>query len=885
MKKFLFILFLIQYSILDESDESSELLPELDLVELPGKTDIELKCDKMRTHLKALPSYDPVDTSFLGYFKKTKKPKQNSFRHIALSMLDAVLDDQPQHQYFDIKDDLIFMKERYYDAYIAQISVKTFESKEIIKAKKKREVAQRKLDTLEKESKGIWKEVKRLKTQLNKTIDKNSDFYSFMQNSKKDFAIFSYALKSVHYYFKFDKYVTSFTEFLNYFNFSNELISKVNQPTRYFIFINFIKKLIAKIEIIRYILASSHELKIDEIEETTTNVEISQNPNRLDEMTNLSHLNSQTYEIDNIILEKNPKVIAAKLKDFDKILKKLETLKEKYDNKISNIITKFESKITEKLNELKNSVRKNTQYKAYVSDVDSLIRTRKKAIDIDSKITNLNSIIEELDIKIGVQGYEQKSDYAIPRDTTKNLYKKLHLIEKFQQENYLEIPDQIKPYLTLDMVNKLQKLNNPKIVSQYFLQNKRRKIVGKIQLIDDILNNENIIDSFLGIEFAHLQNNENEFKCFSLSELSFVLFTMMKTNIIINEKLFLTEFLNQLNDDDAKQFIIFNYKIYMNERYMNSFLNNHAFKEGIDNSLEKYNMIIKTQFIDNQSIMINLYKEMTQYGIEKEDSDIVKVPLGQRFLRMIGLGFDYLFPLLKDSTYTEFLGIVAEEMLKCIPMIGNIPFLASIVATLLGYFIDYIIELVVSHWGDIKEGFDKLFSIVRSGLEKLNKSKIVTLDYEKYIQEILEKQEIKEITPDIEKSKEQFESLYRQAYFDENNIENQISKFHLYKGSFFELRKNDLFDKSIQTELNKSEYAPIKEIYLKNPETSKILLEEMSDKNDEDLIAIGRIMTQNPTQSNDNSFITENIHYTNQEVHKGDTDEDLKNHRHIAKIV
>lgn len=146
----------------------------------------------------------------------------------------------------------------------------------------------------------------------------------------------------------------------------------------------------------------------------------------------------------------------------------------------------------------------------------------------------------------------------------------------------------------------------------------------------------------------------------------------------------------------------------MNSEYMNNILENKGYKGKLEDTINKYDTNFTNNFINFYSIMINMYKEMTEYQIESEEKEIKKVPFFQRLLPILGVSLQKLFNLNKDSTYGMYFASIMQKLIIGIPIIGNIPFVATVLGTLLGYLVDYLLYLIVKNLHLIKMPFEEL---------------------------------------------------------------------------------------------------------------------------------------------------------------------------------
>ena len=85
---------------------------------------------------------------------------------------------------------------------------------------------------------------------------------------------------------------------------------------------------------------------------------------------------------------------------------------------------------------------------------------------------------------------------------------------------------------------------------------KEALMAEKLLLSNEINDLESYFDKQLGQIFATIQFTGEGFKCFSKSQLSYIFFNMVKTNVIINEEDFLLMYLKNIAYINAKDLML-----------------------------------------------------------------------------------------------------------------------------------------------------------------------------------------------------------------------------------------------------------------------------------------------------------------------------------------
>ena len=82
----------------------------------------------------------------------------------------------------------------------------------------------------------------------------------------------------------------------------------------------------------------------------------------------------------------------------------------------------------------------------------------------------------------------------------------------------------------------------------------------------------------------------------------------MNYNIFIKEILFKDILLITSDKESVERFIIYNYRVYMICRFLLTVTKNPNYKESVSNSKDQDFLMLKSDFVKNQSLMVNSYK-------------------------------------------------------------------------------------------------------------------------------------------------------------------------------------------------------------------------------------------------------------------------------------
>ena len=301
-------------------------------------------------------------------------------------------------------------------------------------------------------------------------------------------------------------------------------------------------------------------------------------------------------------------------KKRDELVEQFETYSKVFSIFKQNLAKEFQKKKKKTFSDLKNEP-DFKQYKKVLSEMKIRIKYRKEEIErinnLEEKVTLLTKDLDQIYKK-------NELDFVITHEMTENVRKHFQTIQELEQNLVL-----IDSYPFKKKVRELlNETLNP--VKQEF-QGQNKKIKGyknrlqtKLKLMEDISQIELFIDETLGKFFGQVQSLENEKRCFSTSQASSIVFTLVKMNSIIYEKNFLDSFLNTLSFNIAKEFMVFNYAIFTDQGYVANIINNDDYIEGLQHYREERRKETIINYISNWSLVVNDFKDTTEYSTKKD---------------------------------------------------------------------------------------------------------------------------------------------------------------------------------------------------------------------------------------------------------------------------
>ena len=272
-------------------------------------------------------------------------------------------------------------------------------------------------------------------------------------------------------------------------------------------------------------------------------------------------------------------------------------------------------------------------------------------------------------------------------------------------------------------------------VKQEF-QGQNKKIKGyknrlqrKLKLMEDISQIELFIDETLGKIFGQVQSLENEKRCFSTSQASSIVFTLVKMNSIIYEKNFLNTFLNTLSFNIAKEFMVFNYAIFTDQRYVANIINNDDYIEGIQHYREERRKETIINYISNWSLVVNDFKDTTEYSTKKDTVSRLR-RFGSLFRRGLTWIWKKVLGFKMDTLDNFFFSIFFRSLFASLPTARIFSNLNDFITEIVGHWFGIIFEVIKQNKKSAKK---IIWEKTKSNFLKIWNRNEFDLDYTKYL--------------------------------------------------------------------------------------------------------------------------------------------------------
>ena len=475
-------------------------------------------------------------------------------------------------------------------------------------------------------------------------------------------------------------------------------------------------------------------------------------------------------------VEEAPTNEDSSLKEIKKKVKKVKTELNTQESELDTNIDALKSSFNIGVEEMKVKLNRIEGYSQYVTSVKKIVSKMNRiqvAIAncetmetlIFDEQTRINSFQKNIDIeksyfydnirikKNSEDNTEAAKAFVVAGDTASKIYDRMKNLTTMNQRYR---------YTTNRMMSKdMKKLVNW-FVPEHFgdavahVDSFLVRYLKQLALVENINKLESKVDRELAKVFAYLNNNIDMFKCFSKQDLAFMFFKMIKTNMIVNERDFINTYLKQLNYKDQMEFILYNYSIVANNKFMTDLQGRYDFKrKPLFEKLFARQMRLK--FVEDYCMLINLYKDLTRFRTDSMDSLKGKVSRKRRFMNSI-LGKFPVKKLFKNG-YQFVIKQIVKAILKCIPFIGNIPALTGFLTEVISYLIYYLIDVIVKAYKNsiaarnavkaMKEGFKNFF----------NKD-IISLNYQDHIQTKLNEEPDSDLDSNLNIKSDQVEKMF-----------------------------------------------------------------------------------------------------------------------------
>ena len=387
--------------------------------------------------------------------------------------------------------------------------------------------------------------------------------------------------------------------------------------------------------------------------------------------------------------EANPEMEQEKLEKYnsihEKIIKLMKVMKEILNKKREEFKPQLKivkENVSERKEKLFKEITENEEYKKYKNLIIQIKSKNDAIVPVQKEFFTLQKKKHEIEFKLGKIKENKILEMVIPKTEIFELSKRI--AKQIKQLEYIATfhKQSVEDGKSKTDKSKIE-ANNLLIDSKEILEKKLAENEAKLEQINHINALESHVDMALGYLFAKVYIMKDNTKCFLLSQLSYYFFNLILNNLVIDESVFLKEFLLLIPEIDAKLFIMSNYKIFANEDFYKSKMLEYQ-KTAVSNLNSLTHKQIIQEYTVNFGMVINMYKDM-----KKNMSKTKTFTLVTKSFVFAGIyfAFYHLFSLIvdigSDAGLTNVMTVIAEILISLIPFLGAIPFLKILTVKIL----------------------------------------------------------------------------------------------------------------------------------------------------------------------------------------------------------
>jgi hypothetical protein len=720
--------------------------PDLTQMQKIKPTRNELLCMFVRRAMYSMPFYKPPEYKLHEMFKKKQKGL-NSYRNIGLKIVKNFWYTKTgdfDHQFF-VKFEAL--KRLYYHRYRLTINTEnTIFKKETKTTEEELDRSREELSKLESKVLALESDIKTLHNSIHFKVSGFSFRRMVVENFKK-YREGTQRLNEVDVIYHFDR---SDEEFITFRLFVAEIAKNKNQRIKQ------VDKLIKYQEIIN---------KLNQVRNKLMGIlYINSNPELLE-------LSQEQVEEQSDLME-----------FFDEILDVINEEIDIFEKKRDNWAKEIKGVINDYLKKIYKTLFKNKSYKKYVDEIKLIVK-KKKDLNflqeernlIEARIDTLNGIlIQNQELNDNVK------NMIIPRNLKGLINAEIAEIKTFlSTDQILEQAMKVDPQWDLNI-----KMMREKHENSLDPMERLKELQNQLDLLELIEEMERKIDGFLGHVYRILMTQMNGLRCFSMSTLSYTIFAMIKTNIILHQKDFFRSFFNGMSHKKMTEFIIFNYRVFMNEGFMKDLTKQMRLKA--NSSQERvYFDDLRDTFVRVYTRMMNMFKELTVYRNDDLQKYQKKVGFMDRIWQAMLDNYNIAWSSGKAVIKPLIVKSAIEECLKLIPILGNIQWLRKMIAGAMVWFLFYLIKKYLKKLpGLIREVYVKVRHMI-------NAPDFVDLDWQMYINESLDYDNmLQDPNHNMQFGVHMFEKAYHTMLEESKEQYSNLDNFFIFKEHF--LKHDDL---------------------------------------------------------------------------------------------
>jgi hypothetical protein len=323
----------------------------------------------------------------------------------------------------------------------------------------------------------------------------------------------------------------------------------------------------------------------------------------------------------------------------------------------------------------------------------------------------------------------------------------------------------------------------------------RDRINDQLKIALEIDEIEGKIDFFLGKTLASTQQVERKKNCFALPEISYFIFLLLKTNVIAKQTKFYDGFFSTANPTFAKEYIVFNYTLFAPVDYVNDLLerNKQAELKGASNTLEE---MFTKDFTLNFTIMINFYKDMTEFGTA--ESGVVKRSWGfvKNMLNLMLTAMNGQLVNLEEKGMEYLVDYITDAITGALGFLSVIPMAEDMVSNLVESIVSILFEYISVFFQGAFQYFHRVHEQnLKDQLDQKKKNDFY-LDFDKEIEKLLEVKTVKKNASFNQNDTMRIvEEKFLKSMVSTGSIFNKIQNLSIFRDKDYQKKALEIFEK------------------------------------------------------------------------------------------
>ena len=479
-------------------------------------------------------------------------------------------------------------------------------------------------------------------------------------------------------------------------------------------------------------------------------------------------------------------MVSQKIEHFVEYLTKKSTLKKE------NLLRHIEEYILF----IQKQIDQIPEFQEYSKLIVKSAKLKSQLHEAKSASRELRLKIEEIRFRLQKTDFQNNLDYVFPSGLVIGLQTKLkelqNMIQGLSSEtSYLDPGDTdfVIPIEEQLGYTKFFATEDPDLSVTY------QRMEAQLKMAMEIDEIEGLLDKELGEALARAQEVTPDKHCFQLAELSYFVFIMLKTNVVVNESRFFEGFFNGLQSGSVKEFIVFNYMIFTNEDFVDDLLSRYeqSQKQAMSDQNVLADLFVK-DYVSNYTMMISFYRDMTEFG-RAEDGVIQKSSMfAKNLLAMVLTLVQTKLEEFMEGNIEDLVDLVVGVIMTAIPFLALVPFGKSILSSTLTYIIQFIIQILSVFASGVASFFNRKYGEMMNNQLKTQLKSDFLFDYMKEIEKVRKiGVEKKQASFDSNANIKILEEKYLAIMNDEENVFNKLESLNVYRDVDYEKNLLDVY--------------------------------------------------------------------------------------------